>query len=81
MLVLNNEASIHAQSVMCFFVLNVIEAKCELKGFLLFTKGLLIGAYFIYSKLRKQSSFTELENRLLRKALNEGGQVSPLWSL
>lgn len=33
MLVLNNEASIHAQGAMCSFVLNVIEAKCELKRF------------------------------------------------
>jgi len=32
---LNNKASIHAHGAMCFFVLHVIEVKCELKGFFL----------------------------------------------
>jgi hypothetical protein len=57
MLVLNKEASIHAQNVMRSFVLNVIEAKCELKGSVLFTKALLIGAYFPLFKMKKTVIF------------------------
>lgn len=53
MLVLNNEASIHAHGAMCSFVLNVIEAKCELKRFPRLAKGLLIGVYFHLFKIRK----------------------------
>ena len=53
MLVLNNEASIHAQGAMCSFVLNVIEAKCEFKRFFSLAKGLLIGVYFHLFKIKK----------------------------
>lgn len=53
MLVLNNEASIHAQGAMCSFVLNVIEAKCEFKRFFSLAKGLLIGVYFHLYKIKK----------------------------